>query len=483
MVGVGASVQVSQKQTLGITPKMQMAFKILQMSSLELSAEINEQLCANVLLKLDDGITFERNSSSDEISDENSYLDDIPDKLDFDSGWEEVYNDGTEWQEYQSKQNNDSDGEEESFESFASAEISFGEYLEEQIKQMPLPEDVSEIAQQLVYELDEKGFLQIDLEEIIKRYKVKRFIVEQAISALQNCDPTGVGAANVEECLKLQIAALDRDTPYLPFLQKIMNRHFTELKNPKLVCKALAIDEDMFQAAMNLLRKLKPYPRESYTDSKNTIKITVPDIIVKDKNGIAYIDDREQIRTTPHLQINEDYLRFMNQASRLDKINLKHKLNEAKWLMNCIDRRNDTVRRVAGVIVALQQEFFMEGEKALQPLSRQQVAQMLDVSDTTISRAVRNKYLQCRRGMFEFSYFFSDAIGQTDGEATEQLSHRAIKEEIKAIIKQEDPKKPYSDLQIAELIEKNKNCKIARRTVAKYRQEMNIGGTAERRIK
>ena len=217
MVGVGASVQVSQKQTLGITPKMQMAFKILQISSLELSAEINEQLCANVLLKLDDGITFERNSSSDEISDENSYLDDIPDKLDFDSGWEEVYNDGTEWQEYQSKQNNDSDGEEESFESFASAEISFGEYLEEQIKQMPLPEDVSEIAQQLVYELDEKGFLQIDLEEIIKRYKVKRFIVEQAISALQNCDPTGVGAANVEECLKLQIAALDRDTPYLPF--------------------------------------------------------------------------------------------------------------------------------------------------------------------------------------------------------------------------------------------------------------------------
>ena len=285
---------------------------------------------------------------------------------------------------------------------------------------------------------------------------------------------TFIAARDLEECLNLQIAALPADTPWREELQKIMQRYFGFIsKNPAMIRQRLGMNEATYNHAIALLRSLDPRPGQSYTEQAP--QYIEPEIIVREKNGISYIETGENIR--PELTINQDYAKIAESAKGADKTLLQAQLQEARWFLTAIDKRADTIRRVAHIIVALQQDFFQEGEAAMRPLSRQKVAEMLDIHESTVSRAVNGKYLICKRGIFELRYFFSAQLENSEGD---DQSIIAIKALIAEIINGEKPEKPLSDQKITDLLNEQGH-KIARRTVTKYRESMDIPTTTLRR--
>ena len=253
-----------------------------------------------------------------------------------------------------------------------------------------------------------------------------------------------------------------------------MQRYFGFIsKNPAMIRQRLGMNEATYNHAIALLRSLDPRPGQSYTEQAP--QYIEPEIIVREKNGISYIETGENIR--PELTINQDYAKIAEIAKGADKTLLQAQLQEARWFLTAIDKRADTIRRVAHIIVALQQDFFQEGEAAMRPLSRQKVAEMLEIHESTVSRAVNGKYLMCKRGIYELRYFFSAQLENSEGD---DQSIIAIKALIAEIINGEKPEKPLSDQKITDLLNEQGH-KIARRTVTKYRESMDIPTTTLRR--
>lgn len=462
------NLDLSLKQQLTLTPQLQQAIKILNMSTLDLNLEISQMLSQNFMLEINHE-EFEETIAASEASDAetDTLLNQLTAELDYDSNWDEHYD--TDWQDHAPYQEDNA-----SFESYTASSQTLAQYLLEQINQMPLEETSRMAAETLIYHLDENGYLREKPAELAKLYNLPLNQIQAGIKAIQNCQPTGIGAADLEECLNLQLALLPHDTPYLDTLKHIMARHFLFIgKNPNMIRQRLGLSEADYDHAIKLLRSLDPRPGLPYSQ-RNANYIT-PEIIVHEKHGISYIETGDIL--SPELSINENYRQLIKHANEQEKALLQAQLNEARWFINAIDKRADTIKRVAGVIVALQQEFFQEGEKAMQPLTRQKVADMLDIHESTVSRAVNGKYLSCKRGLYELRYFFSNQL--ENSEAGEQ-STTAIKAIIAEIISKENPRKPLSDQAITELLEKQGN-KIARRTVAKYREELNIPTSSLRR--
>ena len=216
------------------------------------------------------------------------------------------------------------------------------------------------------------------------------------------------------------------------------------------------------------MRSLDPRPGQSYNETAT--EYIEPDIIVREKNGISYIEANDSIR--PELTINQDYAKIAESVKGADKTLLQAQLQEARWFLTAIDKRADTIRRVAHIIVALQQDFFQEGEAAMRPLSRKKVAEMLDIHESTVSRAVNGKYLLCKRGIYELRYFFSAQLENSDGD---DQSIVAIKALIAEIVGGESPDKPLSDQKITDILNERGH-KIARRTVTKYRESQKHPG-------
>lgn len=473
----GQNLDIALKQQLSLTPQLQQAIKILNMNSQDLHLEISNMLAQNFMLELNDGIQQEKTDGSGNADDadnaERNHEDtpslptELNTELDHDSCWEDSYD--NDWQDHAPYQDNDS-----SWEDYHSASPNLHAALSEQIAQMPLPPDVRACAEFLIYHVDADGYLRERIPDLARMYDVRITPIREAVQAIQNCQPIGVGAADLEECLNLQIEALPDDTPHLDTLKLIMQRHFIYIsKNPSSIISKLGLSDDEYHAAMRLLKSLDPRPGQHY--SSGPPPYVRPEIKVLERHGISYIETDESLY--PALSINETYAKLAKHATEQEKTLLQAQLNEARWFISAIDKRADTIRRVAGIIVALQQDFFQEGEKAMQPLTRQKVADMLDIHESTVSRAVNGKYLSCKRGIYELRYFFSTQLEAADGE---DQSTTAIKAIIADIISKENPKKPLSDQAITDLLAKQGST-IARRTVAKYREELNIPTSSLRR--
>lgn len=458
---------LSLKQQLALTPQLQQAIKILNMNTVDLDIEIAQMLTQNFMLEKKTEDFEEIVSAPEEEEPREGLLEQLEADLDYDSHWDEHYD--HDWQDYAPYQEDDND-----FENYTPSELSLTDYLLEQIKQMPLSEDIRILAETLVYHLDEDGYLRDKPSALAKQYHTTEAQIQSAILAIQECQPTGIGADNLETCLNLQIDALANNTPYLETLKRIMSRYFYFIsKNPTMIRQRLNIDENEYHHAISLLRSLNPRPGLSYNQQKTDyIK---PEIIVREKHGISYVETDDVLR--PELSLNQTYIDLMKNANEHDKTLLQAQLNEARWFINAIDKRADTIKRVASMIVALQQDFFQEGERAMQPLTRQKIAEMLNIHESTVSRAVNGKYLACKRGIYELRYFFSAQLESHDGE---EQSTTAIKAIIAEMIGKENPKKPLSDQEIAQKLAAKGN-KIARRTVAKYREELNIPTSSLRR--
>lgn len=460
-------LDLSLKQGLTLTPQLQQAIKILNMSSIDLQLEISQMLSQNFMLEQTQEFDTEIRREDDAAEEHESLIQELSEELDYDSDWDNHYD--HDWQDHQPYKE-----EENNLEQYISSAPELGGYLAEQIAHMPISAEVQQAATILAFELDEDGYFRGSLKKIAKEQKINPALLEQGLQIIRQCQPTGVGAYDLEECLNLQIEMLPKNTPYLEALKRIMARYFGFIvKNPAMIRQRLNMDESVYEHAIALLRSLNPRPGQSFNSSPT--QYVQPEIIVREKGGISYIETTDGIR--PKLFINAAYAQMTEAARGQDKTLLQAQLQEARWFLTAIDKRADTIRRVAGVIVALQQDFFQHGEAAMRPLTRQKVAEMLDIHESTVSRAVNGKYLMCKRGIFELRYFFSTQLENSDGEDQSTI---AIKATIAELISQEDPVKPLSDQKIADLLAKEGQ-KIARRTVTKYRESMDIPTTSVRR--
>ena len=467
------SLDLGLKQTLTLTPQLQQAIKLLNMNSLDLQVEISTMLMQNIMLERKNDYQQERSSSSDEAESgehdpENGLLQTLSAELEYDSTWDEHYD--HDWKDHQPYHEEDSN-----LELYLSGRPDLGAWLEEQIEQMPHLSDAQrQNALIVAFELDDDGYYRADNHTLAAQYQRSVAEIADGLRIVQQCQPTGIAARDLEECLNLQIAALPAGTPWLNELQQIMRRYFGFIsKNPAMIRQRLGMSETTYNHAIALLRSLDPRPGQSYNEQAP--QYIEPEIIVREKNGISYIETGEHIR--PDLTINAEYAKIAEAAKGADKTLLQAQLQEARWFLTAIDKRADTIRRVAHIIVALQQDFFQEGEAAMRPLSRQKVAEMLDIHESTVSRAVNGKYLICKRGIFELRYFFSAQLENSEGD---DQSIIAIKALIADIIAKENPAKPLSDQKITDMLNEQGH-KIARRTITKYRESMDIPTTVLRR--
>lgn len=498
MLRQGLDIRIGQ--TLSMTPQLQQAIRLLQLSSIELQEEIQQALEENPLLQLaedagsteDDRLaetsahtelptdnTENLNDNDHELSslgelDTTSQMDgDIPEDLNLDAAWDDVYDSSTG-----SHQDSDSDNQ-----AFLENQGSFSEDLQEhllwQITMSQLSDIDKRIALIIVQSLDEAGYLCESVEDIlaslVDELPIELEDVASVLKYIQHLDPLGVAARNLRECLLIQLYR--QPTSELQKLAvSLVEKHLDllEKRDYKEIQKRLKINQDTFEATITLLRTLQPKPGNAFSDTA-TDYIT-PDVFVH-KMRNAWVVSLNQ-RVTPELQINQRYADLIGQVkTSTDSHYLKNNLQQARWLIRSLESRNTTILNVAKAIVERQSAFMQYGEQAMKPLILRDIAEELEMHESTISRVTTNKYMYTPRGIFEFKYFFSS---QLDTDTGSSCSSTAIRAMIKQLIAKEDARSPLSDSSLTQLL-KDQGINVARRTVTKYREAMSIPSSHERK--
>ena len=474
-MALGPRLDLRQSQSLVMTPQLQQAIKLLALSNLEIETFIGEALEANPLLEAGEVsredaaveiVAAPEETGADSFDGDGSSLDLAPEALDRDRDT----GDG-EWGAGGAAARSD---DFTPIEDRRSAEISLADHLHDQVGVTAYSEREEAIARHIVDLLDEAGYLDTDLREIAAELDVALYEVEDALELVQSLDPTGVGARSLSECLALQAKEANRYDPcmarMLDNLDLLAAGEFARLRR---MCD---VDDEDFADMLAELRGYDPKPGLRYGGGEASP--VVPDILLtRDEQGHWKIALNEA--TLPRLVVNRGYFIDLKQgcADRASKGWLKEKLADANWLIKALDQRQKTILSVAAQIVKKQAGFFREGVSGLKPLTLREVAEEIDMHESTVSRVTSNKYLACERGTFELKYFFRSGVASADGEGA---SSEAVKARIKALIDAEDPKKILSDDTLVEML-KAEGFDLARRTVAKYREAMGIGSSVQRR--
>ena len=336
-------------------------------------------------------------------------------------------------------------------------------------------DELHRLGKYIIETLDENGYLTSTVPEIAEAAGASEGMVRQALKLIQKMDPAGVGAADLRECLLIQLRNIDMLTEPL---ETMINDHLEDLADNRLsvISKAMGIPVKEVQSLGDVIRTLEPKPGRQFA-SGDDARYIIPDVIVEKT------DDGYQIningRSTPRLKVSPYYRSLLQDADKDEKLSeyLSDRVNSALWLIRSIDQRKQTIYNVAEAIVKFQREFFDRGCKYMKTLTLRDVAEEIGVHESTVSRSINGKYLQCSHGIFELRHFFSAGVSDGKGEG---VSSRSIKEFIKEIVEAEDPKKPCSDQTIVGLLEE-KGFNISRRTVAKYRDELGILSSSKRR--
>lgn len=457
---MGYNLQLEQSQKLIMTPQLQQAIKILQLNSLELDQFIQAQMETNPFLEFSEG------SEGDE---ERQIEDNRLKEIDWKEYSEDYRNTRDDFNSYQGSTENDF-----TYESFVSARLSLQDYLMSQF-QLILPNSkiFKDIGEYIIYSLDENGYLNIPLAEIATEFNTKMSIVEGVLSLVQSLDPPGVGARNLRECLLIQIEQLGVHCRYIG---RIVEEYLEEIAQNKypMVAKKLGISVEEVQKICDFIRTLEPKPGRKFSTANHSY--IVPDVVVK-KIGNEYVIIINE-HYGPRLMIREDYRRIL--ANKGDSETVKYindKLNAATWLIKSIEQRRQTIYKVVEKILEKQRDFFDAGKKYLKPMTLKEIADEIEVHESTVSRATNGKYMETPVGTFELKYFFTSGIEGEDGEG---ISAESVKSFIKEIIEAENPKKPLSDSKIGEILSK-KGMTISRRTVAKYRDDLQIPASSKRK--
>ena len=473
-------------QTLSMTPQLQQAIRLLQLSSLELQEEIQQALEENPLLQLceeaedkDASNALQAGEAPNTTSEEASSTADtpqldseIPDELGHDAEWEDTYDTRSS--------NSDSNGDKDGFlENQQSADSGLQEHLLWQINMSNLSNTDKYIASLLIGSLDDAGYLCDSLDEIFALLSddllVEMEDVEVVLKYIQHLDPPGVGARDLRECLLIQLEKYP-ETRLLFKARQLVEKHLDlmERRDYKEIQKRLKIDQNDLEGMIVLLRSLQPRPGSAFSNS--TPDYIVPDVFVRKFKGQWVVSLNAQV--TPSLQINQYYADMLGHVkSDSDSSYFKTNLQQARWLIRSVESRNSTLLGVAKAIVDRQSAFMQYGEQAMKPLVLRDIAEELEMHESTISRVTTSKYMHTPRGVFEFKYFFSS---QVDTDTGSSCSSTAIRAMLKKLIAEESPATPLSDNQLTNLLNQQ-GINVARRTVAKYREAMSIAPSHERK--
>lgn len=449
------SLSLNLGQKLAMTAKLQQAIQILQLSAQDLRSEIEKEYLENPALEMEETSSEPENNeklterySIEEIAALGNYLaDDEPRK----PLQKEV---------------------QQSFDAVAVPMESLGEILMEQVNFTFASGVEKKIAQYIVGSIDDRGYLNVSVQDIATAMHVAEIKIQEVLAVIHTFEPSGVGARDLRECLKIQAKQQDI---YKGLIAAILDAHLDAVAEAHF--KNIAETENCslaeVQAAVDIIRRLNPKPGSSY--GGNHSEYIVPDVVVRKIDGeyVVLVNDYG----IPRLNINSTYRRGNNFDDSTKKY-IEQRVNSAVWLIKSIEQRRQTLFNVVTEIVRQQQEFFDKGPAHLKPLLMKNVAEQVNVHESTVSRAVANKYMEMPRGIVSLKKFFTANIG-SDVEG-EELIAAQVKLAIKDLIAQENPQKPWSDQQLSDLLKK-KAMKISRRTVMKYREQMGYSSSVKRK--
>ncbi len=450
-------LNMSMKQTQTLSPQMVQSMEILQMGSQELLEYIENQAQENPVLEMEDNYAEQDQSAV------------LRRKLE----WLE----STDSQNRAYHQQDSEDDEREPISNYGNAdetEENLYLYVLSQLELMDLEPAVMEAGKLLVESLNQNGWLDETLSDLAAEWELPQELLERALAVVQTLEPAGVGARNLSECLVLQLRRRKEDSE---LALKIAERYLDPLSKNRYGCiaKALGATQEQVRAACDVIRGLNPRPGSGFAARENLIYIK-PDIFV-----VNFPDHFELLTNDyyfPSLHISSYYCRLLRDSEDKDvKDYLNDKVRQAKWVVHSIEQRRATLLQCAQHILELQEDFFRRGPGHLRPMSLADVAQQVGVHESTVSRTVKDKYLQCASGVYPLSYFFSRSLG---GEGEESASPDKAKALLKKLIAEEDKRKPLSDQKLCELMGRE-GCTLSRRTVAKYRDELNIPSTTGRK--
>ncbi|MDT4331918.1 RNA polymerase factor sigma-54 [Methylomonas sp. MS20] len=472
------SLQLRIGQSLTMTPQLQQAIKLLQMSTLDLQQEIQQALESNMMLEVEEeeslNLDFREKKAEnpDQVTSEGSQTD-MPDELPVDVSWDDVYE--------SSLPSGGDDGDTPEFESFRSKSESLHDHLFWQLELLPISDRDYAIAAAIIDAINDDGYIATDLNDICQGLQeqldnLEIDEVQAVLHMLQNFDPVGVAALDLADCLRLQLLQLPATTPYRVDALDFVKRHLDLLAtcDQARLIKRVGMTEDVLRGVLALIRTLDPKPGGQVQEV--SVEYVVPDVFVAKVAGAWQVNLNPEI--APKLRINPFYSGMIKRADNSqDNVSMKNHLQEARWFIKSLHSRNDTLLRVARSIVEKQGDFFEHGAIAMKPMVLRDIAEELELHESTISRVTTQKYMHTPHGVIEFKYFFSSHVS-TDGGG--ECSATAIRALIKELVGSENPAKPLSDSKISDLLNE-KGINVARRTIAKYREAMSIPPTSQRK--
>lgn len=483
------SLQLNLGQHLTMTPQLQQAIRLLQLSTLELQVEIQQAIETNPLLEAEESFNNESGTQAEEDASNkknetvqaedqqvNTNNEEIPNELPVDSSWDEIYQ-----TQSASSSTYDPDNEYDMLSQKASTE-GLKEHLIWQMELARFDDIDFLIAETIIDSINDDGYLTCELDEILKGMDNPEIELDEVVAVLhriQSFDPPGVAARNPQECLLIQLQQLKMIQPENNiiiqaiklvdgYMDLLANQDFAQIK------RRLKYTDSTLKETIELIRSLTPRPGNQITASQ--AQYIVPDVFVKKYKNTWHVD--LNIDSIPKIKINAQYANLIKRAdSSTDNTYLKNHLQEAKWFLKSLQSRSETLLKVARCIVDKQQNFFNHGDEAMKPMVLREIAEAVEMHESTISRVTSQKYMHTSRGIFEFKYFFSSHVSTKGGG---ECSATAIRALIKKLVAAEKPHKPLSDSKIAILLA-DQGINVARRTIAKYREAISIPPSNERK--
>lgn len=476
-------------QSLSMTPQLQQAIRLLQLSSLELQSEIQQIFESNPMLEKDEetpsaeqdqsqnGLDKAAQQSEDTPAEQeiDAQKEQISDDLPVDSNWEDIYQASNIYSEAPHEPARDV------YENESGVGSSLQDHLQEQLDLINLSDVDRVVGMTLIDEIDNDGYLTESLDNIYQNLKESfpELELDEVVAVLhliQHLDPIGTGARDLGECLDIQLQHLPVDTPYLQIARLTVQQYLDALgsRNTRMLRRKLDVSETELQEIIALIQSLNPRPGAQISNSKP--EYIIPDVSVVKRGNSWRVELNHE--TAPKLRINSMYASLVKRADDSSDNNyMRTQLQEARWFIKSLQSRNETLLRVATAIVEHQRRFLEYGPEAMKPLVLRDIAEQLELHESTVSRVTNNKYMHTPRGIFEFKYFFSSHVGTADGGVCSATAIRAM---IKKLIEEENTAKPLSDSKLATMLAE-KGINVARRTVAKYREALAIPPSNERK--
>ncbi|MBQ7703333.1 MAG: RNA polymerase factor sigma-54 [Firmicutes bacterium] len=470
---LGYDLTIEQVQKLTMTPELIQAIQILQYNSQELEEFVSREIMENPLLEH----ARQEDEPREEQPAEERTRDDQSEEFNFEELREKIMEGAYDDISYSQWKERPSDQPSMTFDQYTSKEETLSDHLKMQLGLSRLNDLDMKIGRFLVDALDDNGYLTMDTSQVAYVFGTNQDEVEKVLKVIQSFEPVGIGARDLKECLLLQLNEVEDDFPkdsirfvICNFLKELGDNHIQEISR----CTGLTAKQ--VQAVADFIRTLDPKPGRAFSSGEQ-LKYVIPDVIVEEVDGGFELTTNYDAE--PHLMVSQYYLDMARDHKDDEEVQkyLNDRYKSALWLIKSIDQRKQTIYNVARAVMDRQSEFLRKGEKFLTPMTLKQIADEVGVHESTVSRSINGKYIETPQGVYELRYFFSSGVGNKEGTG---ISSNSIKKMIRELIAEEDPRSPMSDQEIMDILN-SKDIEISRRTVAKYRESMNIPSSSKRR--